>query len=182
MEDLIVILVLSGIGLITLLVSVWLFYRKKRKTTEKKRACTAECRAVIVDVVNYHARNKYSMLKAAGGVSAAHFLTGAGGTGRRATSLGVKMAMLGLYYYPVYRYTYQGETYEEIGDVPAYEEQARKKVGTELTLYVNPAEPSSFYCLEEEKGYFQQRLAYLIVAFVVIATLIMLGVVLCLAS
>ena len=48
MEDLILILVLSGIGLVTLLVSVWLFYRKKRKTTEKKRACTAECRAAIV--------------------------------------------------------------------------------------------------------------------------------------
>ena len=45
MEDPILILVLSGIGLVTLLVSVWLFYRKKRKTTEKKRACTAECRA-----------------------------------------------------------------------------------------------------------------------------------------
>ena len=58
MEDLILILVLSGIGLVTLLVSVWLFYRKKRKTTEKKRACTAECRAAIVDVGNYHARNK----------------------------------------------------------------------------------------------------------------------------
>ena len=55
MEDLILILVLSGIGLVTLLVSVWLFYRKKRKTTEKKRACTAECRAAIVDVGNYHA-------------------------------------------------------------------------------------------------------------------------------
>ena len=50
MEDPILILVLSGIGLVTLLVSVWLFYRKKRKTTEKKRACTAECRAAIVDV------------------------------------------------------------------------------------------------------------------------------------
>ena len=37
MEDLILILVLSGIGLVTLLVSVWLFYRKKRKTTEKKQ-------------------------------------------------------------------------------------------------------------------------------------------------
>lgn len=104
MEDLILILVLSGIGLVTLLVSVWLFYRKKRKTTEKKRACTAECRAAIVDVGNYHARNKHRMLKAAGGVSAAHFLSGAGGTGRRAASLGVKMATLGLYYYPVYRY------------------------------------------------------------------------------
>ena len=44
MEDLILILVLSGIGLVTLLVSVWLFYRKKRKTAEKKSACTAECR------------------------------------------------------------------------------------------------------------------------------------------
>lgn len=66
MEDLILILVLSGIGLVTLLVSVWLFYRKKRKTTEKKRACTAECRAAIVDVGNYHARNKHRMLKAAG--------------------------------------------------------------------------------------------------------------------
>ena len=53
MEDPILILVLSGIGLVTLLVSVWLFYRKKRKTTEKKRACTAECRAAIVDAVNY---------------------------------------------------------------------------------------------------------------------------------
>ena len=51
MEDLILILVLSGIGLVTLLVSVWLFYRKKRKTTEKKRACTAECRAAIVDAL-----------------------------------------------------------------------------------------------------------------------------------
>ena len=53
MEDLILILVLSGIGLITLLVAVWLFYRQKRKRMEKKRACTAECRAAIVDVVNY---------------------------------------------------------------------------------------------------------------------------------
>ena len=146
MEDLILILVLSGIGLVTLLVSVWLFYRKKRKTTEKKRACTAECRAAIVDVGNYHARNKHRMLKAAGGVSAAHFLSGAGGTGRRAASLGVKMA------------------------------QARKKVGTELTLFIEPAKPTSFYCLEEEKGYFQQRLAYLIVALLVIAVLIMIGV------
>ena len=137
MEDLILILVLSGIGLVTLLVSVWLFYRKKRKTTEKKRACTAECRAAIVDVGNYHARNKHRMLKAAGGVSAAHFLSGAGGTGRRAASLGVKMATLGLYYYPVYRYTYRGETYEQIGNVPAMEEQARKKVGTELTLFID---------------------------------------------
>ena len=34
------------------------------------------------------------MLKAAGGVSAAHFLSGAGGTGRRAASRGVKMATL----------------------------------------------------------------------------------------
>ena len=68
MEDPILILVLSGIGLVTLLVSVWLFYRKKRKTTEKKRACTAECRAAIVDVGNYHARKQApSWLKAAGG-------------------------------------------------------------------------------------------------------------------
>src|SRR5699024_12096070 len=67
-----------------------------------------------------------SDLKAAGGVSAAHFLSGAGGTGRRAASLGVKMATLGLYYYPVYRYTYRGETYEQIGNVPAMEEQARR--------------------------------------------------------
>ena len=60
MEDLILILVLSGIGLVTLLVSVWLFYRKKRKTTEKKRACTAECRAAIVDAVNYHVKPETS--------------------------------------------------------------------------------------------------------------------------
>ena len=91
-------------------------------------------------------------------------------------SLGVKTATLGLYYYPVYRYTYRGETYEQIGDVPAMEEQARKKVGTELTLFIDPAKPTSFYCLEEEKGYFQQRLAYLIVALLVIAVLIMIGV------
>ena len=110
------------------------------------------------------------------GVSAAHFLSGAGGTGRRAASLGVKMATLGLYYYPVYRYTYRGETYEQIGDVPAMEEQARKKVGTELTLFIDPVKPTSFYCLEEEEGYFQQRLAYLIVALLVIAVLIMIGV------
>lgn len=129
-----------------------------------------------MDVGNYHARNKHRMLKAAGGVSAAHFLSGAGGTGRRAASLGVKTATLGLYYYPVYRYTYRGETYEQIGDVPAMEEQARKKVGTELTLFIDPAKPTSFYCLEEEKGYFQQRLAYLIVALLVIAVLIMIGV------
>lgn len=37
-------------------------------------------------------------------------------------------------------------------------------------------DPTSFYCLEEEKGYFQQRLAYLIVALLVIAVLIMIGV------
>ena len=92
------------------------------------------------------------------------------------TKAGVKMATLGLYYYPVYRYTYRGETYEQIGDVPAMEEQARKKVGTELTLFIDPAKPTSFYCLEEEKGYFQQRLAYLIVALLVIAVLIMIGV------
>ena len=158
MEDLIPILVLSGIGLVTLLVSVWLFYRKKRKTTEKKRACTAECRAAIVDAVNYHVKSKYRLAKAAGAVSVAHLLSGAGG------------------YYPVYRYTYRGETYEQIGDVPAMEEQARKKVGTELTLFIDPAKPTSFYCLEEEKGYFQQRLAYLIVALLVIAVLIMIGV------
>ena len=92
------------------------------------------------------------------------------------TKAGVKMATLGLYYYPVYRYTYRGETYEQIGNVPAMEEQARKKVGTELTLFIDPAKPTSFYCLEEEKGYFQQRLAYLIVALLVIAVLIMIGV------
>ena len=69
-----------------------------------------------------------------------------------------------------------GETYEQIGNVPAMEEQARKKVGTELTLFIDPAKPTSFYCLEEEKGYFQQRLAYLIVALLVIAVLIMIGV------
>ena len=91
-------------------------------------------------------------------------------------SLGVKTATLGLYYYPVYRYTYRGETYEQIGNVPAMEEQARKKVGTELTLFIDPAKPTSFYCLEEEKDYFQQRLAYLIVALLVIAVLIMIGV------
>ena len=85
-------------------------------------------------------------------------------------------ATLGLYYYPVYRYTYRGETYEQIGNVPAMEEQARKKVGTELTLFIDPAKPTSFYCLEEEKDYFQQRLAYLIVALLVIAVLIMIGV------
>ena len=56
------------------------------------------------------------------------------------------------------------------------EEQARKKVGTELTLFIDPAKPTSFYCLEEEKGYFQQRLAYLIAALLVIAVLIMIGV------
>ena len=67
----------------------------------------------------------------------------------------------------MYRYTYRGETYEQIGNVPAMEEQARKKVGTELTLFIDPAKPTSFYCLEEEKGYFQQRLAYLIVALLV---------------
>ena len=51
-----------------------------------------------------------------------------------------------------------------------------KKVGTELTLFIDPAKPTSFYCLEEEEGYFQQRLAYLIVALLVIAVLIMIGV------
>lgn len=35
MEDLILILVLSGIGLVTLLVSVWLFYRKKNDGEEE---------------------------------------------------------------------------------------------------------------------------------------------------
>ena len=40
----------------------------------------------------------------------------------------------------------------------------------------NRPKPTSFYCLEEEKGYFQQRLAYLIVALLVIAVLIMIGV------
>ena len=167
---------LSGIGLVTLLVSVWLFYRKKRKTTEKKRACTAECRATIVDVVTYHVKSKYRLAKAAGAVSVAHLLSGAGGSVGKTASLGVKTATLGLYYYPVYRYTYRGETYEQIGNVPAMEEQARKKVGTELTLFIDPAKPTSFYCLEEEKGYFQQRLAYLIVALLVIAVLIMIGV------
>lgn len=176
MEDLILILVLSGIGLVTLLVSVWLFYRKKRKTTEKKRACTAECRAAIVDAVNYHVKSKYRLAKAAGAVSVAHLLSGAGGSVGKMASLGVKTATLGLYYYPVYRYTYRGETYEQIGNVPAMEEQTRKKVGTELTLFIDPAKPTSFYCLEEEKGYFQQRLAYLIVALLVIAVLIMIGV------
>lgn len=176
MEDLILILVLSGIGLVTLLVSVWLFYRKKRKTTEKKRACTAECRAAIVDAVNYHVKSKYRLAKAAGAVSVAHLLSGAGGSVGKMASLGVKTATLGLYYYPVYRYTYRGETYEQIGNVPAMEEQARKKVGTELTLFIDPAKPTSFYCLEEEEGYFQQRLAYLIVALLVIAVLIMIGV------
>lgn len=106
----------------------------------------------------------------------AHLLSGAGGSVGKMASLGVKTATLGLYYYPVYRYTYRGETYEQIGDVPAMEEQARKKVGTELTLFIDPAKPTSFYCLEEEKGYFQQRLAYLIVALLVIAVLIMIGV------
>ena len=176
MEDLIPILVLSGIGLVTLLVSVWLFYRKKRKTAEKKSACTAECRAAIVDAVNYHVKSKYRLAKAAGAVSVAHLLSGAGGSVGKMASLGVKTATLGLYYYPVYRYTYRGETYEQIGDVPAMEEQARKKVGTELTLFIDPAKPTSFYCLEEEKDYFQQRLAYLIVALLVIAVLIMIGV------
>lgn len=104
MEDLILILVLSGIGLVTLLVSVWLFYRKKRKTTEKKRACTAECRAAIVDAVNYHVKSKYRLAKAAGAVSVAHLLSGAGGSVGKMASLGVKTATLGLYYYPVYRY------------------------------------------------------------------------------
>ena len=103
MEDLILILVLSGIGLVTLLVSVWLFYRKKRKTTEKKRACTAECRAAIVDAVNYHVKSKYRLAKAAGAVSVAHLLSGAGGSVGKMASLGVKTATLGLYYYPVYR-------------------------------------------------------------------------------
>ena len=149
MEDLILILVLSGIGLVTLLVSVWLFYRKKRKTTEKKRACTAECRAAIVDAVNYHVKSKYRLAKAAGAVSVAHLLSGAGGSVWKMASLGVKTATLGLYYYPVYRYTYRGETYEQIGDVPAMEEQARKKVGTELTLFIDPVKPTSFYCLAQ---------------------------------
>ena len=49
-------------------------------------------------------------------------------------------------------------------------------MGTELTLISDPAKPTSFYCLEEEKGYFQLRLAYLIVALLVIAVLIMIGV------
>ena len=90
MEDLILILVLSGIGLVTLLVSVWLFYRKKRKTTEKKRACTAECRAAIVDAVNYHVKSKYRLAKAAGAVSVAHLLSGAGGSVGKMASLRVK--------------------------------------------------------------------------------------------
>lgn len=176
MEDIIFILVLSGIGLITLCVPVWLFYRQKRRRLEKKRACTAVCRAHIADVVNYHIKSKYRLAKATGAVSVAHLLSGAGGSVGKMASLGVKTAMMGLYYYPVYQYTYRGETYEQVGDIPAMEEQAREKVGTELTLYVNPAEPSSFYCAEEENGYFQQRLAYLIVALVVIAVLILIGV------
>ena len=158
MEDLILILVLSGIGLVTLLVSVWLFYRKKRKTAEKKRACTAECRAAIVDVGNYHARNKHRMLKAAGAVSVAHLLSGAGGSVGKMASLGVKTATLGLYYYPVYRYTYRGETYEQIGDVPAMEEQARKKVGTELTLFIDPAKPTSFTAWRRKRVTFSSAL------------------------
>ena len=80
MEDLILILVLSGIGLVTLLVSVWLFYRKKEKNDGEKRACTAECRAAIVDAVNYHVKSKYRLAKAAGAVSVAHLLSGAGGS------------------------------------------------------------------------------------------------------
>lgn len=129
-----------------------------------------------MDAVNYHVKSKYRLAKAAGAVSVAHLLSGAGGSVGKMASLGVKTATLGLYYYPVYRYTYRGETYEQIGDVPAMEEQARKKVGTELTLFIDPAKPTSFYCLEEEKDYFQQRLAYLIAALLVIAVLIMIGV------
>lgn len=150
--------------------------QEEKKNDGEKRACTAECRAAIVDAVNYHVKSKYRLAKAAGAVSVAHLLSGAGGSVGKMASLGVKTATLGLYYYPVYRYTYRGETYEQIGDVPAMEEQARKKVGTELTLFIDPAKPTSFYCLEEEKGYFQQRLAYLIVALLVIAVLIMIGV------
>ena len=84
MEDLILILVLSGIGLVTLLVSVWLFYRKKRKTTEKKRACTAECRAAIVDVGNYHARKQapHAGKGRRGLFPRRTLLSGAGGTGK----------------------------------------------------------------------------------------------------
>ena len=97
MEDLILILVLSGIGLVTLLVSVWLFYRKKRKTTEKKRACTAECRAAIVDAVNYHVKSKYRLAKAAGAVSVAHLLSGAGGSVGKMASLGVILSRVPVY-------------------------------------------------------------------------------------
>ena len=158
MEDLILILVLSGIGLVTLLVSVWLFYRKKRKTTEKKRACTAECRAAIVDAVNYHVKSKYRLAKAAGAVSVAHLLSGAGGSVGKMASLGVKTATLGLYYYPVYRYTYRGETYEQIGDVPAMEEQARKKVGTELTLFIDPANLPAFTAWRRKRVTFSSAL------------------------
>ena len=108
MEDLILILVLSGIGLVTLLVSVWAVLQEEKKNDGEEESLHGGMPGGHCDVGNYHARNKHSMLKAAGGVSAAHFLSGAGGTGRRAASLGVKMATLGLYYYPVYRYTYRG--------------------------------------------------------------------------
>ena len=126
MEDLILILVLSGIGLVTLLVSVWLFYRRKEKR-RREESLHGGMPGGHCGRSKLSCQSKYRLAKAAGAVSVAHLLSGAGGSVGKMASLGVKTATLGLYYYPVYRYTYRGETYEQIGDVPAMEEQARKR-------------------------------------------------------
>ena len=128
--------------------------QEERKTTEKKRACTAECRAAIVDVGNYHARNKHRMSESRRGCfrgalserSGRHGKAGGLPRGEDGDAGTLLLSRV-----PVYL---PGRDYEQIGNVPAMEEQARKKVGTELTLFIDPAKPTSFYCLEEEKGYF----------------------------
>ena len=161
MEDLILILVLSGIGPCQ---RFWFpsgcSTGRKRKTTEKKRACTAECRAAIVG------RGKLSRQKAStacwqrpqGAVSAAHLPQRSGRLRWKAGGLprGEDGDAGTLLFIPCTGIPTGERPNEQIGDVPAMEEQARKKVGTELTLFIDPAKPTSFYCLEEEKGYFQQ--------------------------
>ena len=70
------------------------------------------------------------------------------------------------------------DLYDHTGfeEIQSYHKDNPDKADRKEIPPVTEKEPTSFYCLEEEKGYFQQRLAYLIVALLVIAVLIMIGV------
>lgn len=79
---------------------------------------------------------------------------------------GVKVVRIkrGSNYLPVYQYEYMGVLYEKTGTAPmmvANRSEAQKKIGTEIEIYIDPADPEKYFYSGDVKMYRIMRIIFL---------------------